>query len=100
MSDDKDVFGNPWPAGAYIPLVGKEGDKAMTTPPLTPAQRAALEWLPRNGSWAGSCGKRNRSFLVLRRFMLVDCRSRKDGGYVDWRITPAGEALRKELNKS
>ena len=97
MSDDKDVFGNPWPAGAYIPLVGTEGDKAMTTPPLTPAQRAALEWLPEIGRKSLAIDNIGRGFTLGRLQKLGLVQAIRSNRY---RITPAGEALRKELNKS
>ena len=72
----------------------------MTAPPLTPAQRAALEWLPASDAqaiaaksygWFVSC-------CVLSAIGYAQCRVPGNWRNAKWRITPAGEALRKELN--
>ena len=72
----------------------------MTIPPLTPAQRAALGWLPPLGEWK-SPGQNYMSALVCEGlFTLVGCNlPLAKGGWVSMRysITPEGERVRKEL---
>ena len=81
----------------------------MKTPTLTTTQRAALEWLPADGSWRRDVhNMQSRALEYLEsKNMAIEIGSWyvpkipiDDGlqGWI-WRITPAGEAIRKELNK-
>ena len=70
----------------------------MTSPPLTQAQRDALDWLPPDGQY------KRQEFRIIRDLRDLAAAglasNRTDGMAVwqhFWRITPAGEALRKEI---
>jgi len=78
----------------------------MTDDKLTPAQRVALEWLPADGAWRRDIHNAQSSALeyLERKGLIVEIGQADrenfwlddDQGWV-WRITPLGEAMRKEI---
>jgi len=71
----------------------------MTAPTLTPAQRAALEWLPENDWTADFTIEVGQQIIGLLQLKLIKRRwLGNSNGHWQWKLTPLGEALRKELN--
>ena len=72
----------------------------MTAPNLTPAQRAALEWLAPIGQW--TLKRPRMKSKKLRKLMELGlcCALVPPGGtYWQWRITPAGQQALKDNTK-
>ena len=70
----------------------------MTAPTLTPAQRAALKWLAPIGQWTAKRPRmKSKKFRRLMEMGFCCALVPLGGTYWQWRITPAGEAIRKEL---
>jgi len=67
-----------------------QADERTSLMTLTPTQRAALEWLPKNGSWSGWGRYKLSSFLALERKGYVAPTYDAFYGDFSWRITPAG----------